>query len=233
LTPPPEDPLRDNRFEFRPPPRQPIFNRMPPVILWLVVAIVAAHIYALIDPHFYFELLRWGAVTAGPMNLQLIDGSSLSLGDRPLSGIPSLVLHVFLHGDWMHLGLNVFILLATANAAARPFGSGPKGILGFLLFFFACSATGAAFHILLQPSEIPMIGASTGVSGMIAAAGWAVGGRRGALQFVMPWLLINLGMALFDTAFGLPISWAGHIGGLIAGAVLYPTFVRFFFSRYR
>lgn len=225
---PPEEPMRDNRFEYKPPAREPFFNAIPPVILWLVGAIVLAHVIAVVYPQIYLDFLIWGAVSNGPLQL-----GSIVINDRPMSGVPSLFLHVFLHADWLHLGLNVFILLATANAAARPFGSGPRGIIGFLLFFFACAAAGAAFHTLLQPSPAPMIGASTGVSGMIAAAGWAIGGRQGAMQFVMPWLLINLGMALFDTAFGLPISWAGHIGGLLAGAILYPTFVRHFFSRRR
>ena len=70
-----------------------------------------------------------------------------------------------------------------------------------------------------------MIGASTGVSGLIAAAGWATGGQAGMLRFTAPWLLINIAMGVFDAFVGLPISWAGHIGGLLAGAVLYPLFV--------
>lgn len=222
---PENDPLNERRFEYREPPRQPIFNTLPPVILWLVAIMVVVHGLTTISETFQIQAFFWGAVITEPLLSQL--------PPRPLSGLPSLLLHVFLHGSWMHLGLNVFILMATANAAARPFGSGPRGIFGFLAFFFVCSAVGAAFHIFLQGGEGPMIGASTGVSGMMAAAGWAVGGRQGALQFVLPWLVINLAMAIFDTAFGLPISWAGHIGGLLAGAILYPTFVRQFFSRRR
>lgn len=199
-------------------PRTPIFNELPGPVVALAVAIVLAHVLGLVSPAFH-ELQYWlGALVTGrpPMGFP----------EQPLAGLPSLVLHVFIHAGWMHLLMNLFILLAAGNAAARPFGRTGRGALGFLAFFFTCAAVGGAFHLLLAGQGFGlMIGASTGVSGLIAAAGWATGGQAGMLRFTAPWLLINIAMGVFDAFVGLPISWAGHIGGLLAGAVLYPLFV--------
>lgn len=201
--------------------RTPVFNEMPGVLVALAAAIVLAHLLGSLSRDFHALQMWLGAVVTGQV--------PLGFPEQPLAGLPSLVLHVFVHGGWTHLLMNLFILLAAGNAAVRPFGRGMLAGLGFLAFFFACSAVGAAFHLVLAGREFGlMIGASTGVSGLIAAAGWATGGRPGMLRFAVPWMLINIAMGVFDAFVGLPVSWAGHIGGLVAGMALYPLFVTWF-----
>ncbi|GGE32528.1 hypothetical protein GCM10011367_03740 [Marinicauda pacifica] len=204
-----------------PAPRAPIFNQLPAVVVGLSAAIVAAHaLGALFVPFHQIQMWLGALVTGRP---------PAGFPGQPLNGIPALVLHVFVHGGWTHLLMNLFILLAAGNVAARPFGRGVMAGAGFLAFFFLCAAVGGAFHLLLSGPEFGlMIGASTGVSGLIAAAGWATGGRTGMLRLALPWLVINIAMGLFGLFYSLPISWAGHIGGLVAGAVFYPLFVRWF-----
>lgn len=201
--------------------RNPVFNEMPAVLVGLAAAIVLAHLLGSVSRDFHGLQMWLGAVVTGR--------PPLGYPEQPLAGIPSLFLHVFVHGGWTHLLMNLFILLAAGNAAVRPFGRGAWAGLGFLAFFFACSAVGAAFHLVLAGDGFGlMIGASTGVSGLIAAAGWAIGGRQGMIRYAGPWMLINIAMGVFDAFVGLPVSWAGHIGGLVAGAALYPLFVNGF-----
>jgi CheY-like chemotaxis protein len=76
-----------------------------------------------------------------------------------------------------------------------------------------------------------MAGASTAVSGVLAGAGWAAGGRMGMLRLAGPWLLINIALGLAGVFMNVPISWSGHIGGLLAGALTFPLFVRVFRER--
>jgi membrane associated rhomboid family serine protease len=73
-----------------------------------------------------------------------------------------------------------------------------------------------------------MGGASTGVSGLIAAAGWVRGGFRGMLGLALPWIGFNIVIALTGMVLPIPISWAGHIGGTVAGALLFPLVLAVF-----
>jgi membrane associated rhomboid family serine protease len=74
--------------------------------------------------------------------------------------------HILLHGSWMHVIMNVFMLAA--------FGSGVERWLGFkhtMILFIASAFFGAALHFVLNTfSPFPMIGASGGISGLFAAA---------------------------------------------------------------
>ena len=42
------------------------------------------------------------------------------------------------------------------------------------------------------------------------------------LRLTLPWIAINLLIGLLGIAVPIPIGWAAHIGGAIAGAGLFP-----------
>lgn len=149
--------------------------------------------------------------------------------EAPLGGFSPYVLHVFVHGGWWHALLNTGALLAFGSAAALPFGRGISAVAGFLAFYFTCAIAGAGLHAAVHLNDPTiMVGASTAVSGVLAAAGWAQGGRMGMLRLAVPWLLINAVIAVAGQFYPIPIAWAGHVGGLLAGMLLYPVFVRVF-----
>lgn len=199
--------------------RNPVFNDVPQAVIWLTAAIGLAGVAAELSEPFRQVAFEWGAF----ISVYAFDRPSVAPAAAPW------FLHVFVHGNWTHLIMNVLGLLAFGAAAARPFGTGMKASLGFLAFFFACALAGAGAHWLSGPaSQIPMVGASTGISGCLVAAGWARGGVRGMASMALPWLAINLVFAVLDTQMWIAIAWAAHIGGLVAGVILYPVFVALF-----
>lgn len=131
-----------------------------------------------------------------------------------------LVTHIFLHGGWMHLAMNVFMLAA--------FGSGVEKWLGprrMLIVFFVSALFGAAAHYALNiGSPYPMIGASGAISGLFAAAivmmnrgQREMGGRVGILPFALLWIGLSIGFGMLGGPDGSIIAWAAHVGGFLGG----------------
>lgn len=190
----------------------------------LTLAVHAVDSWAAANNHALHGLIMWaGTLVTAPDMLPRPPPSP------PLAGLSPYVLHVFVHAGWWHVLLNMGILLAVGSAAAAPFGRGFSAVAGFLAFYFTCAIAGAGLHALVHINEPTfMVGASTAVSGVFAAAGWAGGGRAGMLRLAVPWLLINALIAIGGIFYSIPIAWAGHVGGLLAGMLLYPVFVRVF-----
>jgi membrane associated rhomboid family serine protease len=152
----------------------------------------------------------------------------------PLFGLTPYVLHVFLHFGWLHPAAQSGRLARFRIGAAQAFGRGLRAALGFLAFFFACAIGGAVLAVLVNwnnPSV--MVGASTAISGLVAAAGWARGGRAGMLSLALPWLAINLALGAAELFIDQPIAWAGHIGGLLVGMAGFPVFLALFRAKPR
>ncbi len=87
------------------------------------------------------------------------------LGDgRPLWWTP--LTYAFLHGGWLHVGMNSLWFVAFGSAVARRFGAAR-----FLIFCAAAAIAGAAMHYVTHISDLqPVVGASAVVSGAMAAA---------------------------------------------------------------
>ena len=210
------------------PQREPLFNALPGVVVLLAAIILAVQLAESLSfgrGGTVHALIYWaGAIRTG--------AAVEAFPPAPLFGLSPYVLHVFVHAGWTHLLLNLGIFLATGPAVRRPFGPGLRGDLGFLAFFFACAIGGALLHQLTHLNEATtMAGASTAISGFIAAAGWVRGGRAGMLGLALPWLGLNIALALANLVYPIPIAWAGHVGGLLVGMVAYPAFVRLLRTR--
>lgn len=78
----------------------------------------------------------------------------------------TLLTYAFLHGGWTHVGLNAIWIVAFGPPLARRLGA-----LRFLLLFAAASIAGALTHWAFNSLDFtPLIGASAGDSGLMAAA---------------------------------------------------------------
>ncbi|QKV20290.1 rhomboid family intramembrane serine protease [Oricola thermophila] len=139
----------------------------------------------------------------------------------------SLVSYAFLHGSFMHLASNMLFLWV--------FGDNVEDALGhvrFLVFYLACAVAGALAHGFLVPdSTAPLIGASGAISGIIGAylilhpkvRIWVLAFGRIPLRLpaaipLLLWIAFQLANVLLDADDG--VSWAAHVGGFVAGAVL-------------
>jgi membrane associated rhomboid family serine protease len=135
--------------------------------------------------------------------------------------------YAFLHGDIFHLGGNMLFLWV--------FGDNVEDALGhikFLIFYLLCAIAGALFHGLFAPdSQVPLIGASGAIAGVVAAylilhprvKIWILAFGRIPLRIpayitLVLWILFQF--VMFAVAGDDQISFACHVGGIIAGAVL-------------
>lgn len=137
------------------------------------------------------------------------------------------ITYAFLHGDIWHLAGNMLFLWV--------FGDNVEDALGhvrFLIFYLACAAAGALAHGLAGPySQAPLIGASGAVAGVVTAylmlhprvKVWVL--ALGRIPLRLPaWILLALWISfqlfMMVMAEDGEISWAAHVGGILAGAVL-------------
>ncbi len=137
------------------------------------------------------------------------------------------VTYAFLHADIWHVATNMLFLWV--------FGDNIEDAMGhirFLIFYLLCAAAGALAHGLLDPrSDAPLIGASGAVAGVVAAylilhprvRVWVL--VLGRIPLPLPafiplalWVVYQLVMLVVDG--DGTVSWAAHIGGIIAGALL-------------
>lgn len=211
-------PTRDDQV------RAPIFNAMPAAVLILAIAMAGIAAITALAPDTGRWIIASCLVIAGP--------AGMALPAQPLGHLAPLVLHVFIHFGLFHLVMNLAVLIGAGRAVGLALGRGLKGTAGFFVFFFACAIAGAGLEVLLpQDGLVQMGGASTGVSGLIAAAGWVRGGYRGMLSMALPWIGFNILIALTGMVLPIPVSWAGHIGGTVAGALLFPLVMTVFGNR--
>jgi membrane associated rhomboid family serine protease len=137
------------------------------------------------------------------------------------------ITYAFLHADIFHLGGNMLFLWV--------FGDNVEDALGhikFLIFYLLCAMAGALLHGLIAPdSQIPLIGASGAVAGVVAAylilhprvKIWILAFGRIPLRIpayiaLALWILFQFAMFAFGG--DEQVSFAAHIGGIVAGAVL-------------
>jgi membrane associated rhomboid family serine protease len=119
-----------------------------------------------------------------------------------------LVTAGFLHASPIHILFNMVMLWW--------FGSALEGLLGrgrFLAVFLISVVAGSAGALLLSP-EVPTIGASGGVFGILGAG--IILERRGIPVFggaALPIVIINLALGFFLAN----VSIGGHLGGLVGG----------------
>lgn len=149
----------------------------------------------------------------------------------------SIISSMFLHGGLMHLLGNMLYLFV--------FGDNIEAICGhfrFIIFYLVCGGLAFASHFIFEPmSDIPMIGASGAISGVLGA--YALRFPRARVYVLIPiflwiyrifripaiivlgiWFLIQLLSGVTLSASGGGVAWFAHIGGFIAGVMLIKSF---------
>jgi membrane associated rhomboid family serine protease len=191
-------------------PRQPVLN-VPPTTKALLAANVIAYAVMVILPDRADD-----AVVA-------LFGFAPSRALVGWSAFVDPVTYQFLHGGLTHLAVNMMGLLA--------FGAGVEQRLGrwrFLVFYLLCGIAGAFTQFAVDPaSREEMIGASAAISGLFGGILRLSVFRRGFWLLVALWFVLNAATGVAGVGSeGEPIAWIAHVGGFVAGLVLYPLFAR-------
>ena len=153
---------------------------------------------------------------------------------------------MFMHGSWEHILGNMLFLWVFGNNIEDSMGH-----LRFLVFYLLCGAVAAGAHIYFNlGSELPAVGASGAISGVMGAYIVLYPHARvrtwlppifffniRAMFFLMYWFALQLFMAYVE--FGAEAGeeggvavWA-HVGGFVAGLVLVKVFENHTLTRAR
>jgi membrane associated rhomboid family serine protease len=199
-------------------------ERFPSVTLALIAANIAVFLWQL-SVGLTESIDVFGAV---PRNI---------LGGASHAGVPAaltLLTSMFLHGGFLHLGLNMlFFWIFGGNVEDR------LGHFGYLVFYLTCGVLAGLAQMLAAPtSPTPMIGASGAIAGVLGAYFllfprskvyalviliiFIKGMYLPAVLFIGVWFLIQL-FSLPEGAAG-GVAFAAHVGGFISGLVLVRIF---------
>ena len=117
----------------------------------------------------------------------------------------------FLHENIIHIGFNMYVLYILGQMLEPALGR-----LKFGTIYAVSLLTGSLGALLVTPHS-PTVGASGAVFGVMGAAAVEMRARQIPIMQSGVGGLILLNLVI---SFALPgISWGGHIGGLIGGAV--------------
>jgi membrane associated rhomboid family serine protease len=168
-----------------------------------------------------------------------ITGTLRYYGAPPVPWPLTILSSMFIHGGLLHLGGNMLFLWI--------FGDNVEDVMGsqrFLAFYLVCGAAAALTHAMLNPtSQVPMIGASGAISGVLGAyvvlfprarvltlipLGFLLQTVRvPAVLFLGFWFIMQfLYGGLTRGAEGGGVAWFAHVGGFIAGLLLVFLFRR-------
>jgi membrane associated rhomboid family serine protease len=139
----------------------------------------------------------------------------------------TLITYQFLHGDIIHLASNMIFLWVFGDNVEDAMGH-----LKYLVFYIVCGIAAGLTHAWMLPaSQLPLIGASGAVAGVIAAylllhprvLVWVLAFRIIPLRISAAWVLgfwvvTQFAMVLINQTD--QVAWWAHIGGMAAGAVL-------------
>ena len=218
-------PLRDDTPQLRPPTATTV----------LVLTNVLVFLYELtLGPGQLLHLARQAGVV--PWEIRHMQDLVDVVQPRDLVPPPlTIYTALFIHGDWMHLFGNVWVLwLFGAKLEGR------WGTARFLALYAVAGTVAAALQVAAAPeSQMPMIGASGAISGVLGAyAAVFPRARVRCLVFVLffvtfvalpaPVLLGLWFLGQFASAGGTSpgIAWFAHIGGFLTGFVAARAVVR-------
>lgn len=117
----------------------------------------------------------------------------------------------FLHVNLIHIGFNMYLLYLLGQILEPALGS-----VRFAVLYFVSLLAGSLAALLVSPHELT-VGASGAVFGLMAAV--LLEARARQIPELQRWVTV---LIVFNLAFSFVypgISWGGHVGGLLGGAL--------------
>jgi membrane associated rhomboid family serine protease len=143
---------------------------------------------------------------------------------------------MFAHGGLFHIVMNSMALIGVAPPLVARLGGVAAGGLRLLALFALSGLAGMAFFLAVHPTgEVPMLGASGAIYGLLGYLLRLQGGggllpirsprmRKAAVQFVKEnlflFLLLTVPALLRGEAGG--VAWEAHLGGFLFGVFIAP-----------
>jgi membrane associated rhomboid family serine protease len=181
--------------------------------------------------------LGWQAASIVPDLQPLMMGNFLISTSHLLHGfVWTLVTAAFSHNEIWHLAINMFVLWSFGTVLERLWGTRL-----FVIFYLVAAVVASISHcavssLLLGNGNIPALGASGAVSGLLLAYALYFPRHRillfgiipvPALAGVLAFVGIDLwGLVAQSRGGGLPIGHGAHLGGALAGALMYFFYLR-------
>src|SRR5215813_8505891 len=135
----------------------------PAVVVWLlIIACALTYLWQASLPHAAQDRIVY---SLGVIPAVLFGEAELPAQLRLVPAWASIFTSIFLHGGWLHLIGNMLYLWIFGDNVEDRLGRGR-----FVLFYLLCGAVAALGQGLADPkSEVPMIGASGAISGVLGA----------------------------------------------------------------
>ena len=152
-----------------------------------------------------------------------------------VSPVLTIFTSMFLHGGLLHLAGNMLYLWIFGNNVEDAMGH-----VRYLLFYLLCGAAAALGMAYIDPaSQVPMVGASGAISGVLA--GYVLLYPRARVTVIVPlgiilypfaitavwvigfWFLLQLISAGLANPGEPGTAWWAHVGGFAAGLILTPV----------
>ena len=208
---------------------------------WVTYALIAVNVLA-----WFFELSRgvfestfdYGAIPSfvlqhmrdGVLHIEGLGRGAVTLHQEvpwPFTVLTSM----FMHGGWLHIIGNMWFLWIFGDNVEEAMGP-----VKFLVFYLVCGVVAAMSQIVLSAdSQIPMVGASGAIAGVLGAYILLFPHARVrciwilfiliTTVYVPAWLLLGI---WFVSQFFIPgqgVAWMAHVGGFVAGFLLVRLFV--------
>jgi membrane associated rhomboid family serine protease len=132
------------------------------------------------------------------------------------------------HAGLIHVGMNLLILAWCGSQVERILGAKP------LVFLYGVSAyTAAMTQWLVMPhSQVPMVGASGAISGVIGAFALSFGQQKRIVQshslnralnaawLLAAWVVLQMMTGFLAGTQGVLVATPAHVGGFLSGLLL-------------
>lgn len=229
------------------PIKDTIHSRSFPLVTWLLV-VVNVLVFVMIElPLGQIQLNRLISTYGVTPNLCAEPFlRSLSLASIPGVGtlfngcaLP-LISSLFLHGGWIHLIGNMWVLIIFGDNVEDRMGS-----IGFLAFYLICGVVSGLTQAFIAPtSGVPAIGASGAIAGVLAAYLVFFPTARvvtlilliiiplfvniPAVVFIVIWFFLQFfnGVLATGAAASGGVAYWAHVGGFICGLLIVWLFGR-------
>ena len=205
-------------------------SRRFPIVNWILIILNGMVFYyelKLGEAGLYRFIQTWGLVP-------------FQLTSNPAETWPTIFTSMFLHGGWFHILSNMWILVIFGDNIEDRLGGGR-----YLIFYLLSGTAAALMQAYLSPaSNLPMIGASGAIAGVLGA--FLILFPRARIASLVPiffiftlvevpavfflgfWFVLQLfsGWLALQGADMSGVAWWAHIGGFIFGMLAIQLFVR-------